>query len=241
MGRLRILVKGELDRLNKYGLFKATFVVMLFWLAAAWFMEAEVLEIFVPVIFLLEATMMTILLAGATLFYEKKEHTVNSIIVTPVTEREYLFAKIAVNIINSIIAVVVISAGLYFMKGMTFDYIVLVPAMILVTIVHTLIGIKLAYHSNDFTSMLVNYFFFVIAFILPTILAALDIIKGLAADLLFLLPPDASNIILGAAFREVETWRLLAAYGYLIVLTVVIYRFLVKPGLNDYIMRETGV
>ena len=241
MGRLGVLVQGELSRLKKYGLFQATFVVMLFWLGAAWFMEEEVLRVFVPVIFLMEATMMTILLAGATLFYEKKEHTVNSIIVTPATYDEYLYSKTIVNIINSMISILVISLGLYFLKGITFNYLLLVPAMILVTIVHTLIGIKMAYHSLDFTSMLVNYFIYVVIFLLPTLLASFGLIRGLAADLLLVLPPDASNVILGAAFWDVELWRLMMAYGYLAVLAIVIYKFLVKPGLNEYVMRETGV
>lgn len=241
MGRLGVLVKGELDRLNKYGLFRATFVVTLFWLGAAWFMDGDVLNFFVPIIFLLEASMMTILLVGVTLFYEKKEHTVNSIIVTPVTEQEYLFSKIAINIINSMISVVVISVAIYFMKGITFNYLLLVPAMIVVTVVHTMIGIKIAYHSLNFSSLLVNYIIYVFVFMVPTILAALDVIRGLAVDLLLVLPPEASNIILGAAFRDVEAWRLLAAYGYLLLLTGLTYKFWVKPELNAYVMRETGV
>ncbi len=241
MARLAVLVKGEVSRLSKYGLFQATLVVTMFWLGAAWFMEEEMLERFVPLIFLLEATMMTILLVGATMFYEKKESTVNSILVSPVTMQEYIAAKVIMNIINSMISVVIISVAIYLMKGITFNYLLLVPAMIMVTIIHTLIGIKIAYMSLNFSSLLANYMVYVFVFLVPPVLAVFNVIRGVVTDFFILLPPEASNIILGAAFREAETWRLLAAWGYMLVLGVLVYRFMVKPGFDNFVMREAGV
>ncbi|NLM45490.1 MAG: hypothetical protein GX200_01620 [Firmicutes bacterium] len=83
MTRLPVLIKGEFDRLKKYNLFTTNMVVLVFWVLLAWFLEGEVLLEFIPSIFLMESIMMTILLVGATLFYEKKEHTINSIMVSP--------------------------------------------------------------------------------------------------------------------------------------------------------------
>src|SRR5690554_6572229 len=103
MARLAILVKGELDRLNKYNLVPATRVVLLLWLGLAGLLNAGEIKMFVPIILLMDATMMTIALVGATLFYEKKEHPFNSILVTPVRVDEYLLAKTLVCVINSLI------------------------------------------------------------------------------------------------------------------------------------------
>ena len=105
MTRLIVLVKNEFERLNKYNLFSAHFVVLLLWVVLAWFLEEEILLHFMPVVFLMESVMMTILLVGATLFYEKKSHTINSIMVSPVTENEYLLAKVLVNAGNALITV----------------------------------------------------------------------------------------------------------------------------------------
>ncbi len=241
MGRLGVLVKGEVSRLSKYGLFQATLVVTVFWLGAAWFLGDEVIEMFVPLIFLMEATMMTILLVGATMFFEKKESTVNSILVSPVTMQEYIAAKVIMNVINSMVSVAVISVGIYLMKGITFNYLLLVPAMIMVTVVHTLIGIKIAYMSLNFSSLLANYMVYVFLFLVPPVLALFNVIRGVVTDFFILLPPEASNIILGSVFREVETWRLLASWGYLLVLSVLVYRFMIKPGFDNFVMRESGV
>jgi len=165
----------------------------------------------------------------------------NSILVTPVQDWEYLMSKIIVNVFNSLITVVALSVGVYLMAGITFNYLLLALAMIVVTAVHTLIGIWLAYHAKNFSSMLVNYIVYVFVLLTPTILAMFDVIGETAAEFLIILPPDASNILLGAAFRSTETWKLLFAFGYLMALTWAIYKFVVKPQLNDYAMRETGV
>mgnify|MGYP000846013868 FL=1 len=122
MDRLGILVAGELDRLKKYNLFTALTVVLLMWLAIAWLLDAEELKLFVPLILLMDSTMMTIVLVGATLFYEKKEHTLNSILVSPVREAEYLISKIIVGIINSLITLVALWAMVYFLKDISFNF-----------------------------------------------------------------------------------------------------------------------
>ena len=242
MARLGVLVKGELDRLAKYNLFTATTVVLLMWLGLVYFLDTEELIMtFVPILLLMDATMMTIVLVGATLFYEKKEHTMNSILVTPAKDWEYLTSKIIVNVINSLITVIALSVGVYLLAGITFNYLLVTLAIIVVTVVHTLIGMWLAYNANNFSSMLVNYIVYVFVLLTPTILAMFDVIGETPAKFLILLPPDASNILISSGFQNVETWRLLFAFGYLIVLSYAIYRFIIRPQLNDYSMRETGV
>lgn len=241
MDRLLPLVKGEFDRLNKYNLFTANFVVLLFWVGLVMFFDGAELMMFVPVIFLMDSTMMTILLVGATLFYEKQEHTMNSIMVSPVTEDEYLFSKVMVSVLNSLITVVFISAALYFIKGVTYNYLLLIPAIIVVTVVHAMIGIRLSYHAKSFSSLLVNFMVYVFVFVLPTVFATLGIIDAKLTKYLIVLPPEASNILIGAIARDVEPWKLVFGYTYLVVLSFLLYRFMIKPRFNEYVMRETGV
>lgn len=241
MSRLQVLVKSEFDRLNKYNLFKANFVVLLFWLGIAWFLEGEHLRAFVPLIFLIDATIMAILLTGATLFYEKQEHTLNALMVSPVTEDEYLLSKVVTSGLNALFTVVFVGGALYLLKGVTFNYVLLVPAVLVVTTVHTLIGIRLSYHAKTFTGLLVNMVIYNLVFLFPTLFAAFGIISADAARYLIVLPPEASHILINAGAGEVETWKLLFGYGYLLLLAFVLYRFLVKPAFNAYAMRETGV
>jgi len=235
------LVKAEFFRLNKYNLFAANFVVLIMWVVLAYFLEADILLRFIPFIFFMDSIMMTILLVGATLFYEKKEHTINSIMVTPVTENEFLFSKVLVNVINSLITVAFISIAVYVIKEVTFNYLLLIPAIVLVTVVHSLIGIRLSYSAKDFTTHLINYMLYVFIFALPPIFALFGIIDESISRFFILLPPEASSILINTAFIEMDAWRVLLSYAYLILLSVVLYKFSVKPKFNEYLMKETGV
>jgi fluoroquinolone transport system permease protein len=127
------------------------------------------------------------------------------------------------------------------MKGVTYNYLLLVPAVIVVTASHTIIGIWLSYHAKSFSSLLVNYIIYIFAFLLPTVMAMLGIIGEAAARFLIVLPPDTAHILIGAMVREVEPWRLVFGYAYLILLSVVLYRYIIKPRFGGYVMREVGV
>jgi len=238
---LRTLIRGEFDRLNKYGLFKANLVILLVWVFLAWFLEGDALLRFIPLIFLMDSVMMTILLVGATLFYEKKEHTINSLMVTPVTENEYLLSKIITNVLNSLLTAAFISLAVYLLKGVTYKYWLVVPAVALVTVVHTLIGIRLSYSAKDFTSLLVNYMVYVFIFFLPPVFAQLGLIDQAVARFFILLPPEASGILIGSGFALVEPWKIVFSYVYLALLSILLFRFVVKPQFTAYVMRETGV
>lgn len=241
MPRLSVLIQGEFERLNKYNLFTANFVVLLMWVGLSWFLEGEILRGFIPAIFLMDSVMMTVLLVGATLFYEKKEHTINSIMISPVSVDEYLLAKLAVNAINSLITVVFISVAVYLIKDVTYNYLLLTPAVVLVTIVHALIGIRLSYSSKDFTSLLVNFIVYAFVFLLPSIFLIFGIISPNYANYMILLPPETSSILIRAGFETQELWKILFGYVYLIALSGVLYRYSVKPKFNEYLMKETGV
>lgn len=241
MNRLSVLIKGDFERLNKYNLFTANFVVLLLWVLLAWFLEVDELRLFIPVIFLIDSVMMTILLVGATLFYEKKEHTINSIMVSPVKEHEYLLSKIIVNAINSLITVAFISGAVYLIKGVTYNYLLVVPAVLIITVVHTLIGIRLSYSAKDFTSLLVSFVVYMFVFLFPSVFATIGIIDAAVARYFIILPPEASSILINSGFNDVELWKVLFGYGYLAVLSLLLYLYAVKPKFNEYLMKETGV
>jgi fluoroquinolone transport system permease protein len=241
MARLRILVQGELDRLKKYNLFTATTVVLLLWVGMTWLLEAEEIAAFVPLILLMDSTAMTVALVGATLFYEKKEHTINSILVTPVREAEYILAKVIVSIINSLLTLIALAAAVYFLKGVTFNCVQAAAAVVIITVFHTLLAIWFAYFSKNFTSLLVNFMLYVLILMLPGVLADLGVIGEKISRFFLILPPDAAGTILKAGFVTVELWKIVFGFVYLAALSLALYKWIIKPRFNDYAMRETGV
>lgn len=239
--RLGILIGGEMSRLNKYNLFAANFVVLLMWIVICAFIDGEILRTFIPLIFLMDTTMMTVLMTGATMFYEKKEHTVHSILVTPVTVDEYLGAKMVSGVVNSLITVVFISGALYFIKGVTYNYALVVGGVIVTAALHTLIGLWMSYRSANFTNMLVNFMLYIFLCFIPTLLVDFGVLSERAGDWMILLPPESAGVLIGAAVATQDIWKMAVGYGWLIALTVALYLLVVRPRFVDYAMRELGV
>ena len=241
MAKLGILVQGELDRLRKYNLFTATTVVLLLWVGMTWLLEAGEVTAFVPLILLMDSTMMSSLLVGATLFYEKKEHAINSILVTPVRETEYIAAKIIVSVFNSLLTFLALAATAYFLKGVTFNFALVAAAVVVMTAFHALRGIWFAFCAKTLSSLLVNFRLYIISLMLPPVLADLGIIGEKIARFFIILPPDAAGTMLQAGFATVPLGRLIFGFVYLLALSAALYKYIVLPGFNQYAMRETGV
>lgn len=242
MNRLNVLIKGEFARLNKYNLFMASFVAALIYVVMAWFMEEELIMEIIPLVLLMDSTLMTSLLVGATLFYEKKEHTINSIMVTPSTSDEYLIAKVAANIAVSLFTVLLLGLALYLLKGIAFNYIHVVLATVAITVLHTMIGVRIAYTAKNFTSMLVSFMVYALVFFMPSVLVMVDVIGPAYADFVVLSPLESCANLLAAGFVDtVQPWKLIFGYSYVAVLSAALYLFAVKPRFAEYMMREMGV
>lgn len=241
MRRMQALVIGDLMRLTRYNLFSANMAVMVLWILLSWFLPENLVREFLPMVFLMDSVMMTVLLVGATLFYEKKEHTMNSILVSPATDGEYLLSKIVVSVINALITAAIVCAVLYFMKGTVLNYAALVGAILVVTAFHTLVGVWMCYITNGFTSLLIVFMIYALACALPTALITLGLLPGWLSGLLIVLPVEASNNLFALSIRGVDTWKALFGYAYLIALGALLYLRVILPRFGAYSMEELGV
>ena len=116
MEKIKHLVKGEFARLAKYNLFTASFAVALIWIVMGYFLEPEEFNLFIPLVFLMESSAMTALLVGAQMFYEKKEHTISSILISPISSLDYMISKILTHTVNILIIFFVIVGSLFFLR-----------------------------------------------------------------------------------------------------------------------------
>ena len=92
--RLVVLIKGELNRLNKYGVFSVSILVAFIWAAVLFVVSEDILTTMLPLILLLDATMMCIMYIGAEMHFEKSESTISTMLVTPVSNNQLVASKI---------------------------------------------------------------------------------------------------------------------------------------------------
>ena len=242
MEKIKHLVSGEFTRLTKYNLFTASLVVALVWVGIGYFLEIEEFKQFLPFVFLMESSAMTSLLVGAEMFYEKKEHTISSMLISPMTETEYLLGKIFANILNILLIFVIIGVSLYFFKDFLFNFHWLFLGIILVSSYYVFIGVLLSYISKDFTALLMNYMILMIVLVLPSIFVMIGILPQSTLDFIFWSPTEVTLRLLNASFSSsFDGIQYLMDTVYIVSLSFVLYRFFVLPNFKSYATKDLGV
>jgi fluoroquinolone transport system permease protein len=241
MSRVGVLIAGEWQRLRKYHLLTANLVLLLIWMIIASALDKAELMPFIPFIFLMDSAMMTMALVGTTIFYEKQEHTLNALLVSPVTEDEYLCAKVITSISNSLLTLVLIALAMWLVKGITFNYWSLVPAILLVAGFHALLGITLTYGARDFTGIMLRAVLYMFVFLLPAVFCLFGLMSADVMAYLMILPPVSAARLLSTSVTTVAVWQIVFGYLYLALLFIVLYLRVVRPGFHRYVVREMGV
>lgn len=242
MAKIKHLVSGEFTRLAKYNLFTASLVVALVWVVMGYFLELDEFKNFLPFVFLMETSAMTSLLVGAEMFYEKKEHTISSMLISPMTEFEYILSKILVNILNIAIIFVIIGASMYFLKDYLFNFHWLFLGIILVTSFYVFIGIMLSYISKDFTALLLNYMVMMIFLVLPSIGVVIGILPESILEYIFWSPTEVTLRLLNASFLDsVDIVQYLKDAVYIVLISLLMLRYGVLPYFKAYATKDLGV
>ncbi|MFA5526695.1 MAG: hypothetical protein WC992_07715, partial [Acholeplasmataceae bacterium] len=86
MSKLGILIKGELSRLTKYHVTTVSILVAIMWFLILFFIDdKDIMNQLLPMLLIIDGTMMSIIFIGAVMFFEKTESTFSTMLVTPVS------------------------------------------------------------------------------------------------------------------------------------------------------------
>ncbi len=253
MNKLSILVKGELSRLNKYGVFNISIFVAIIWGAVLFLVDSGFMAGMLPFVLFLDATMMSVMYIGAEMHFEKTESTISTMLVTPVSNKEMVNSKIIANTIHNIVSSILIITVFFIAgkQGWTYDIgfnvLLVLLGSIISTSVFTILGLVLSYYQKDFTDMLVNIFVIVIFLMIPSILLMFGVIEGEFWENIMLLNPlQAAQEIIAGGFPNdtgeiVLTYKYYFSLAYLLVGGAAIYFLLAIPKFQDYAVRQSGV
>lgn len=247
--RLKVLVKGELVRLNKYGVFSVSILVAFIWGVVLFLVNDNILAAILPMVLLIDATMMSVMYIGAEMHFEKSESTISTMLVTPVTNNQIVASKVIANIIHNsissslIILVFFIASEFSFIPNLGINILLLLMGVILITATFTITGLVLSYYQKDFTGMLVNMFVLVIFLMVPAILLMFGVLDGAFWENAMLLNPfTVAQELIGGGFESYEfTYRYYISLGYMIFGGLAVFFFLAIPKFQNYAVRESGV
>ena len=241
--KVLVLVQGELIRLHKYNLTTVSVIVAVMWGAMLYFVGNELLGSLLPMVILLDSTMMALMYVGAIMYYEKSESTISTLLVTPVSNNDLLLSKVIANTINNMFSSALIIIVFSFLSDIEINYILITLSIILATSVHTIIGISMSYTTKDFTRMLLRVISFGFILMLPSILQNFNIINGVFWEVVNMVNPiNAALELIKASFSNAEIgWKFYASLGYLLIGGPLLYKFYALPKFQDYAVRESGV
>lgn len=221
------LIVGEIKRLIKYKILPIGIVVSFIWVFIIWVSEPEFALNIIPLLITVDATMMSIILFASSHFLEKQEGSIKSVMVAPVTITEIIIAKIFAAIITTLVSAVVVVGAAMLIHKIAVSIVLLLVYCIVVVAAHIAIGFIIVLFSKDFGAMLGLYALYAFSLMIPTVLLVTGIIPESASAYMLISPTHASQILFNSVFGEEQLWMVLISLGYLIAISIVLYRFVV--------------
>lgn len=240
MNSFTTLLYGELQRMKKYNIFTVGILVDLLWIAVLYFVDVEDITSLITMLVYIDATAMSMILVGATLFYEKQEGTIRTLLVSPISKTEYIFAKTFANITSNVITLLIIYGYGKLFKEINLNLLGLIGSVVLIAFFHSLVGFLLTFNTRDFTEMLMAMMKYTFIFTIPVLLEQVGFIKNEIVDkILFIVPTKSASILLESTAGGMDTWRILFALTYLIAASLVLYRIVWKK-FGEFQVKEGG-
>lgn len=244
MNKLLILTKGELMRLHKYKVTHVSIALLVIWFLLLYFIEDQiVLSQLLPFIVMVDATMMSILFVGSILFFEKSEQTLSTMLVTPTNTHIKILSKVIANTIQMILSSLALVTIFYFIKGVEVRFLSITLLLTIAIFSHSLIGFFFSYLSKSFTSMLMLVMAYSFLFMIPSALFQFNILfQGEIWRYILLISPTQSITYL-IAFGLGQPFEMitLIAMLWMLVLTFLLYQFIVYPMYKVYAVKQSGV
>lgn len=241
---LLILIKGELQRLNRYNVTTISFVVAVVWFLMLYFIDdADILSRLLPMVIIIDATMMSIIFIGAIMFFEKTESTFSTMLVTPVSNHDLILSKAIANTVHTVLSSLLIIVVFYFVRDVEVNWWLIVLALIVSVFFHSLFGFVFSFHSKDFTSMLVGVMSYTFLLATPSILNSFNVVfKGEVWEhVLLILPTQAAIKLIEVGFGAPIELKFYISLAVLIIFGTLGYFLYILPKFKEYAVKQSGV
>ena len=240
MNKLMVLLKGDQRRMLRYGITYASLATSIIWIIMIQLINPTSIDAYFPLFIFIDVTMMTFLLVGVAMMFEKQESALKSMLVTPISKHYYLFSKIITTVISSLITLVLLGAYGKVFKDLSINYLGIIGAVTLTAFIFTCIGILFTYKSKDFTILLMWLMAFFFGLAIPTMLQMFGIITAKWFEYIqYANPTKAALTILNANVVTVDKMDFIISLSYLLSLSGVLYYFVAK-NFDKYSMKELG-
>ncbi|PKK95940.1 MAG: hypothetical protein CVV59_01125 [Tenericutes bacterium HGW-Tenericutes-4] len=232
------LFVADVKRLKKYNILQISLGLTLLYGVLIYFTSAEEAQTLVSLLVFVDVSMMSIIMLGAGLFFEKQEGSLKSVMVSPVKLSEIVIAKTMSAVLLSFITATILSAVAIIFHSANINVLLLLLYATLGATVHIVIGFLLTIFSKDFNSLLVNYMIFVFIFTLPALFYSLGVIPSNLYFLILLSPSYVTQVLINTSINITPPlWEHLFAILYSVTIIAVLYKTVIYKKFKNYVIR----
>ncbi|MCB0546907.1 MAG: hypothetical protein KDD19_04915 [Phaeodactylibacter sp.] len=209
MQKLAIAIQWDFIRQFRYNiLYAALLVTVIYILILLNVPEGPYREKILIFLIFNDPAALGMLFIGSLFLFERSEHTLEALWVTPLPHRHYILSKtLTLTAIALLSALVMAIAG----YGWLFGYLYFVAGIGLTASLFTLLGMVAVVSCGSFNQYLLR----VAGILVPAALPFLNFLEITDTLWWYLLPSQASLILMEAAFLPMEAWRIAYAVLYL--------------------------
>jgi fluoroquinolone transport system permease protein len=196
-----------------------------------------------PMILMLDATMMAVMYVGAVMYFEKNESTISTLLVTPISNAELILSKVISYTLHNMLSAILLIVAFVILKDVQINYLLIFMGIVITTSFFTVAGIILSFFQKDFTGMLVQIMILSFALFIPSILFMFNVFTGDVWETILLFNPiQAAQELIGGGFKAYEfNYKYYFSLGYLLIGGILLYRFYALPKFQDYAVKQSGV
>jgi len=205
------LIKWDFTLQLRYNIITIAVIISILYIIMLKSLPGNNLDALVILLVLSDPTMFGVLFIGVLVLYEKDNNTLNALVVTPIKPWQYLWAK-AFSL--TIIAVPIALGISIFGHGINIRYLYLLISVILSSFMFVFLGFAIVSNIKGFNQYIIKFALFT----LPVSIPVLGLFNLYHSSLYYLIPTQATIILLKAAFgSNVNNWQLIYSISYLLV------------------------
>lgn len=214
--RLWHAIIGDLTRQYRYQVFAAAVAITIIYILILCFIPGAAQDKVVQFLIFNDPVALGMLFSGAMFLFEKNENTLEALSVTPLKAKEYLTSKV---ITFSCLALAASLCMAFAAWGWNFSKTTLILGVGLTASLFTLLGLGLVAGSQNFNEYVIKMGIYM----LPVAFPFLNFFDVMNSYWFYLIPTQASLLLLEASRTPITNWQFVYAIIYLLIWNVFAY------------------
>ncbi|EJN61050.1 fluoroquinolone export ABC transporter permease subunit [Halogranum rubrum] len=227
--RLSSMLRWDVQLQIRYGFYAVYAVLIAIYVLGLWQLSPELTPTALTLVVFGDPAFLGFYFIAALVLFEKREGVLEAFTTSPLRGDEYLLSKALSLTFLALVASLLI---VLFTVGTAFALAPFLAGVALTSLLFVFVGFVAVARFDTLNA----YFMTSLVYLFPTGLPFLDYFGLVESPLFYLIPTQASLVLIGAAFEPVPTWQLAYGVGYLSVTTVVAAAF-ARRAFQRHIVR----